>query len=141
MSMGNSVRSFKQLRVWQTAMDAAEDTYRLTAKFPKHETYGLCSQMQRAAVSVPSNIAEGHARVSTKDYLHHLSIAAGSLAELETQFILSQRLKYCPTNQPTGFEQRIQDVGKMLGGLQRSLTAKLESEAQLAQRQRRTPRS
>ncbi len=78
------VKSYRDLRVWQAAMNLVEQVYRLTRAFPKQETYGLSSQMQRAAVSIPSNIAEGHTREHLKEYLHHLSIAQASLAELET---------------------------------------------------------
>ncbi|HEX3144767.1 MAG TPA: four helix bundle protein [Pyrinomonadaceae bacterium] len=79
------IRSFRDLRVWQAGIDLVRSVYELTLNFPRSEVYGLASQMQRAAVSIPSNIAEGHARESTKEYLHHLSIAQASLAELETQ--------------------------------------------------------
>ena len=77
-----AIKSFRDLRVWQAAMDLVEQIYLLTRTFPKHEIYGFASQMQRAAVSIPSNIAEGHTRGYTKEYLHHLSIARASLAEL-----------------------------------------------------------
>jgi len=69
------VKSFRDLRIWQLAMDLVESIYRLAQYFPKHEMYGLTSQIQRAAVSVPSNIAEGHTREHTKEFLHHLAIA------------------------------------------------------------------
>lgn len=75
-------------------MRLAEDVYRLSARFPKHETYGLASQLQRSAVSLSSNVAEGHGRNSHKEFNHFLGIALGSLAELETQLILAQRLDY-----------------------------------------------
>jgi four helix bundle protein len=90
-----TVRSFRDLRVWQAAIDLVEQVYLLTQTFPKHELYGLAGQMQRAAVSVPSNIAEGHTRSYNKEYLHHLSIARASLAELQTQLEITLRLKYC----------------------------------------------
>jgi four helix bundle protein len=106
-------------------MDIAEAIYRVTREFPKHELYGLGGQMQRAAVSVPSNIAEGHARESTKEFLRHLSIAMGSRAEMETQLILSHRLDYCPAIEQTILGTKINDLGKMIGGLQRSLKSKL----------------
>src|SRR5207302_4582211 len=73
-----AIKSFRDLRVWQVGMDLVEQVYLLTQSFPKHEIYGLASQMQRAAVSIPSNIAEGHAREHLKEYLHHLGIAHGS---------------------------------------------------------------
>jgi four helix bundle protein len=119
------IRSYRDLKIWQHGMDVAVDLYRLTAAFPKFERYGLSSQMQRAAVSIPSNVAEGHARDSTKEYLHHVSIAIGSLAELETQVILSGRLQYATTTRSEGLLQQLDEAGKMLYGLQRSLKAKL----------------
>ncbi len=87
---------YTQLKVWQSSMDLAERIYRLTQSFPKYEVYGLSSQMQRASVSIPSNIALCHARDSTQEYLRFVSIALGSLAELETQAMLAGRFQYCP---------------------------------------------
>ena len=80
---------YRDLKVWQTAMRLAAEAYRLSAAFPKQEIYGLSSQIQRSAVSVPSNIAEGHGRNSNKEFNHFLGVAMGSLAELETQLILA----------------------------------------------------
>jgi len=120
-----SLQSYRELKVWQMGMHLAERTYSLTHGFPKHETYGLCSQMQRAAVSLPSNIAEGHARDSTKEFLHHLSIALGSLAELETQFLLAQKLGYMVPNDTEAIFSETGELGRMLHGLQKSLKAKL----------------
>lgn len=84
MPIKRPVNSFRDLRVWQAGIDLVEQVYRLTARFPREEIYGLTSQIQRAAVSIPSNIAEGHTREHSKEYLQHLSIAQASLAELET---------------------------------------------------------
>src|SRR5215472_7891804 len=86
--------SFRELQVWQRGMQIVESVYRVSGGFPKSETYGLTSQVRRAAVSVPSNIAEGHTRASTKEYLRHISVAEGSLAEVETQLELAARLNY-----------------------------------------------
>lgn len=97
------MKSFRELRVWQQAMKLVEMIYRLTQKFPKHETYGLMSQLQRAIVSVPSNIAEGHTR-HLREYLHHISIAQASLAEVETQVELATRLEYV---QPSELQRNI----------------------------------
>jgi len=88
----DSLQSYKQLTVWQKAIDLASEIYRLTDKFPKQEQYGLTSQMRRAAISIPSNIAEGYKRRHRAEYLQFLSIANGSAAELETQLILARRL-------------------------------------------------
>jgi four helix bundle protein len=91
---GPKLSGYRGLKVWQLAMQLATEVYRLTADFPKYEVYGLSSQLQRAAVSIPSNIAEGNKRESTKEYLHHLSTAFGSLAEVETQLLLVAELKH-----------------------------------------------
>ena len=91
---GLGISQFRDLRVWQRGMDVVEAVYRASARFPKSEVFGLAAQIRRAAVSVPSNIAEGHARSSTKDYLHHISIALGSLGEVETQLEIAVRLGY-----------------------------------------------
>jgi four helix bundle protein len=88
------IKSFRDLRVWQAGMDLTVQVYALTRGFPPDERYGLTSQIRRAAISLPSNIAEGYARESTGEYLYHISVAQGSLAELETQLDLSARLGY-----------------------------------------------
>jgi four helix bundle protein len=108
-------------------MRLAERIYHLTEKFPRHELYALSSQMQRAAVSVPCNIAEGHARDSTKEYLHHVSIALGSLAELETQLILADRLTYLSNGRLEETLSETEELGKMLRGIQKSLKVKFSS--------------
>ena len=86
------INSYRDLTVWQLAMQLTEDVYRITSTFPNKEIYALTNQLQRAAVSIPSDFAEGHACSSTKDYLRFISIAMGSLAELETQVELSKDL-------------------------------------------------
>jgi four helix bundle protein len=88
------VSHFRELHVWRRGMELVEAVYRVSAAFPKAELYGLTGQIRRAAVSIPSNIAEGHTRASTKEYLNHLSIAQASLAELETQLEIAIRLKF-----------------------------------------------
>jgi four helix bundle protein len=113
---------YRDLKVWQAAMRLAEEVYRLSARFPKHETYGLSSQLQRSAVSLPSNIAEGHGRNSSKEFNHFLGIALGSLAELETQVMLAQRLNYLTEEEISQALQIADEIGKMLKGLQKSLT-------------------
>ncbi|HET9699620.1 MAG TPA: four helix bundle protein [Burkholderiales bacterium] len=119
-----SIADFRDLSVWQLAMDLAESVYHLTLRYPKSEIYGLSSQLQRAAVSIPSNIAEGHARDSTKEFLRFLSVAQGSLAELETQLILSGRLNYLDQNQLTPLLEKSREVGRMPHGLQHALRAR-----------------
>lgn len=113
--------SHRDLHVWQKAMDLVTACYRLTASFPKMETYGLASQLQRAAVSVPANIAEGKGRAKTGAYLQHLSIAAGSLAELDTHLGVAQRLGYISEDQLTEITGKLEEVGRMLTGLRKSL--------------------
>jgi four helix bundle protein len=97
MSSNDEVRSYRDLTVWQLGMQITEDIYKLTTGFPADERYGLTSQLRRAAASVPANVAEGHARSSTKDFLRHLSIAIGSLAEVTTFLELAERLKLAGT--------------------------------------------
>ena len=92
------VRSYKDLRVWKMGMDVVEAVYELTRGFPASERFGLASQVQRAAVSIPSNIAEGHTREHRGEYLHFLSVAQASIAEVETQLEISVRLQYSEQN-------------------------------------------
>jgi len=112
----------KDLMVWQKAMDLVTEIYRLTRTFPKEELYGLTSQTRRAAVSIPSNIAEGHALKQTLAYLRHLAVASGSLAELQTQLEIADRLGYLkPEN--TKVLGQADEFARMLAGLRRSLKA------------------
>jgi len=112
---------YRDLQVWQAAIRLAEEVYRLSARLPKQEIYGLTSQLQRSAISIPSNIAEGHGRNSNEEFDHFLGIALGSLAELETQVILAQRLNYLGEKEITPALQIADEIGKMLKGLQQSL--------------------
>ena len=118
------IQSHKDLKVWQELVELVTTVYALTDKFPSMEKYGLVSQMRRAAVSVPANIAEGSARQSTKELLNYLSIARGSLAELDTQLEIATRVGFLRTI-PDDISARIDEVGRMITGLQRSLRAKL----------------
>ena len=114
---------YRDLKVWQSATQLAEETYRLSQSFPNHEIYGLTSQLRRATVSIPSNIAEGHGRNSPKEFYHFLGIALGSLAELETQLLLAKRLKYLEADQITAVLKTTDEITKMLKGLQKSLSS------------------
>ncbi len=116
-----SFKNYRDLEVWQKAMDLVVECYQITKKFPKSESYGLASQLQRAAVSIPANIAEGRERHYTKEFLQHLSIAYGSLAELETIIQIAARLKYIDVNQLKQILDKTAEVGRMLNGLRRSL--------------------
>ena len=118
------MKSFRELRVWQGAMNLVEKIYRLTKSFPKQETYGLASQMRRAAVSIPSNIAEGHTREHIKEYLHHLSMAQASLAELETQLEISGRLEYLLSGDLKDLFGEMSSLGKQMYALRNSLTSR-----------------
>jgi len=111
------VRSYKDLLVWQRSMDLVETVYKLTAKLPRTEQFGLVAQMRRSSVSVPSNIAEGYGRQSTGEYRHHLSIGRGSLLELETQVILCQRLGYLEQSKAESILREIEEISKMLAAL------------------------
>jgi four helix bundle protein len=115
------IKNYKDLKVWRVAVDLVADTYRLTGEFPKHETFGLGSQIQRSAVSIPSNIAEGHARNSDNELNHFLGIANGSLAELETQLIIAERLSYIETGKIQPMLAKCDEIGKMLTGLKKAL--------------------
>ena len=116
------IRSFRDLRVWQIGIELVKIVYESTSGFPRNEVYGLVSQMQRAAVSVPSNIAEGHARESTKEYLQHLSIAQASLAELETQVEIAKHLNYISDANASQMIERISSLGRQLFALRNALT-------------------
>jgi four helix bundle protein len=123
------ISSFRDLRVWQLGMNLAEEVYSLTHTFPQRETYGLASQLQRAAVSVPSNIAEGHTRESSREYLHHLSVARASLAELETQLELACRLKYISPEQLNHALDRVGNLGRQLPSLRNALERRTNGSA------------
>jgi four helix bundle protein len=96
-------------------------SYRLTEQLPRSELYGLVSQIRRAALSIPSNIAEGHGRSHTREYLHHLSFAKGSLMELETQLIAANRLQFIDESATSGLLSATSEIGRMLSGLSRRL--------------------
>ncbi len=118
--------NFRSLKVWQLGMQLAEEVYQLSQHFPKHETYGLGSQIQRAAVSIPANIAEGHAMGSTREFLRFLAIAQGSLAELETHLILSERIGYGNTEQIAGILSRCMEEARMLRSLRSRVRGRLK---------------
>lgn len=115
--------SHKDLDVWKLSIDLVVDIYKLSESFPKSEVYGLTSQIRRAAVSIPSNIAEGSARKNTKEYIQFLYIALGSLAEMETQLIICQRLNYISTFDKD--QKRIIHIRRMLVNLIRKLNEKV----------------
>ncbi|ARN80335.1 four helix bundle protein [Methylocystis bryophila] len=115
------VRSYRDLRVWKEAMDLAVECYRLTKSFPKEETFGLTSQIRRAACSVPANIAEGYGRESPGHYVNFLRNAQGSLKELETHMVLSIRVGLMREGDSELFTAKSEAIGKMLRALIRSI--------------------
>lgn len=118
------VASYRDLLVWQKGMDLVAMSYQLSKKLPATETYGLAAQIQRSAVSVPANIAEGHGRRHLGDYLHHLSVANGSLKELETHILIATRLDLLQDNDTESLLSLAEEVGRMLAGLARALRHK-----------------
>lgn len=121
MPESTKVKHYKELKIWQKGMVLAQSVYRLTAKFPVDERFGLTSQMRRAAVSVPSNIAEGQARQGTREFLQFLSHTSGSLAELETQVLLSMELGYCGESDTTSIVGEITEMQKMVAAIRGKL--------------------
>lgn len=108
---------YRDLKVWQRAMDLATTIYEESAKFPKHELYGLTSQIRRASVSIPSNIAEGQGRRSPKEFCQFLRHSKGSLMEVETQTMIAVRLRYISRSSGEAILSSCAEVGKMLNGL------------------------
>jgi len=116
-----SRQSYRELIAWQKAMDWVERVYRATYGWPKEDLYGLSSQLRRAAVSVPANVAEGQGRDSAKDFLRHVTIADGSLHEIETLLLVAQRLDYFDASTCETLLRQAAEVGRLLHGLKRAL--------------------
>ncbi len=116
-----AVKSYRDLETWQQAMALVLEVYRVTKLFPKEELFGLTSQVRRAVVSIPSNIAEGQGRTSTKEFLHHLSIAYGSLCETETQLLIAKDLNYLAQQDYESLSIMTARVGRLINGLSKSL--------------------
>ena len=114
----------KDLEVWKQAIDFVTSIYEVTKNFPDEEKFGITSQIRRAAVSIPSNISEGAARNSDREFLHFLYIALGSAAEIETQLTISEKIKYC-TFSESDLEQQLKQLISMLTGLIRKVKARL----------------
>ena len=136
-----AIRDFQDLEVWREAMDLSEKTYRLTWTFPRRETYGLASQLQRASVSIPSNIAEGRTRGSLREYSQFISIARGSLAEVRTQLILAQRLEYVTADIASEIGRDAERLAKRLNALRNSLQKRSEIEQQPPKTQNPRPKT
>ncbi len=122
--METRIRSYRDLIVWQKGIVLAKSTYKLTHKFPSEEKFGIVTQMRRAAISVPSNIAEGQARHTSGEFVLFISHAEGSLAELDTQLVLSLELGFCDPFQAAGCLELVTDLRKMLGALRRKIAAR-----------------
>lgn len=124
-----SIRQIAELIAWQRAMDFAVEIYEATRNWPREEIYGLTSQVRRSAASVPSNIAEGQGRFSTREFLNYLSISYGSLTESFTQIKLGERLNYLTVAETAKLVDRADEVGRIINGLVRSLELKLDTPA------------
>jgi four helix bundle protein len=124
-------RNHKDLILWQKAMALASEVHRLTAKLPRHEVFGLSSQIRRAAVSIPSNVAEGAARRTTREFIAFLHIARGSFAELETQLLLAREIGYLADRDLSPILVRLDEVGRLLNAVVSGLRARAERASSL----------
>jgi four helix bundle protein len=127
MAPDAGVRSYRDLVVWRRSMDLAVECYRATEGLPVEEKHGLASQIRRPASTIPANIAEGHARVRSKEYEHHLSIARGSLAEFEIHLGIGATLGYLGADQVSSLSEGASQVGRMLNALLASLRKKRDN--------------
>ena len=118
------LKSYRDLEVWKKSIEWVEKIYHVSRNFPPEEKFGLTSQMRRAAVSVPANIAEGAARTGTGEFLQFLSVSSGSLAEVETLLILADRLQLLPAAEMQKLLDEAGQISRMLGGLKRSLQSR-----------------
>ena len=123
----DKIDSYQDLKAWHMAMELVIKSYEIVKQFPKGEQFWLTSQLQRAAVSIPANIAEGHGRSYRKEYLRHLSIAKGSLVELETHLQIANRLGYCNNIETKAFLSKTNSIGQMLTGLRKTLESNSSS--------------
>lgn len=122
--MNQRINSFRDLRIWQQGIELGREVYKITADFPKYEIFGLSNQLRRASISIPSNIAEGHIRKNTAEFKQFLYIALGSLAELETQILIANDLKFVNSKNYSTIINRIEVLGKQI----RSLITKLQTK-------------
>jgi four helix bundle protein len=120
----SEIRSYRDLLVWQKGIGLVTKVYEATKRFPREEIYGLTSQMRRCAVSIPSNIAEGHGRSTRKEYLRYLEIGLGSLFELQTQLVIARNLTFLESSSCTELELQARELERMLSSLLRSLRRK-----------------
>ena len=115
------INSYRDLLVWQKGIQLVKTIYQLTREFPQDERFGLTTQMRRAAVSIPSNLAEGQARRTTREFIHFVSNSEGSLAELDTQLVIAVELQYCGKTAGENLFTSITELRKMLNGLRKKL--------------------
>jgi len=120
------IESYKDLIVWQKGIEIVNDIYNLTKHFPKYELYSLTSQIRRAAISIPTNIAEGWGRGTTKNYIQFLEISRGSLFELEALIIISTNQSFLTQDKCAEISIKINEIGKMLNGLITKLESKIK---------------
>jgi four helix bundle protein len=121
------LQHYRELIVWQKAIGFVKSVYLATNDFPKTEIYCLASQIRRAAISIPSNIAEGQGRSTTRDFLHFLSMSQGSLMEVETQITIAEQLGYLKKEQESALLASAAEIGRLLNGLSNSLNKKLNN--------------
>jgi four helix bundle protein len=121
--LGDTIRSYRDLHAWRLSVDACLDVYRCSSQFPDSERFGLTSQVRRAAVAVPSNIAEGYGRGSTSDYLRFCRVARGSLYEVETQLLIAAELGFLGRTEYQEQHTKLDECGRVLAGLVRSVEA------------------
>ncbi|TKJ34256.1 MAG: four helix bundle protein [Planctomycetes bacterium B3_Pla] len=119
--MGTKIQSYRDLDIWNLGIDLVKDIYASTDKFPKHEMYGIVSQMRRSAISIPSNVAEGFKRYHNKEYRQFLYITLGSCAELETQVTIAKELKYMQADREAILLEKLDHLGRMITNLLKKL--------------------
>jgi len=130
-----AIQSYQDLIAWQKAMDLVEAVYRASRRFPSDERYELTSQLRKAVVSIPSNIAEGQDRSSRKEYIYHLGVASGSRAETETQLMIARRLGYVDESAIASLLDQCREVGRLINGLANALRRSADRPNQSRRRQ------
>lgn len=128
------VKSHRDLIAWRKAIALVSEIYNITTQFPKHELYGLTSQIRRAAVSVASNIAEGHGRTTSGEFMQFLGQARGSLCEIATQIVIGRELRYIDSQQEVDLIARVDELGRILNGLIESIRSRKLQRAKLTPR-------
>ena len=127
--MQGEIKSYRDLIAWQKGILLCKQVYHVTSGFPDHERFGLTSQLRRAAVSIPSNIAEGYGRRRTQDYLRFLDVARGSLAEVDTQLVLARELTYAAPSELSVCDQAVIELDRILCGLVRAIQRTAEESS------------